>query len=165
MPAEEQSATPDRYLIVPRVVIFVRRATSYLLVRAAPNKRTWPGLYNGVGGHLERGEGALGAARRELLEETNLEADLWLCGTVVVDAGAIGVGLYVFTGEVTGGELRPSAEGEAEWVSIAQLPGLPTVSDVAPLVGRIHMMQRGDAPFSARSSYDQAGTLVIEFQS
>ncbi|MFH1186019.1 MAG: NUDIX domain-containing protein [Chloroflexota bacterium] len=150
-------------MLIPRTAIFVRDADTYLLIKGAPNKRLWPGKYNGVGGHIDRSEDVLASANRELREETGLEARLWLCGTVVVDAGDIGVGLYVFTGEVSGGVLRESAEGAAEWVRFDRIPSLPTVEDVPQLVGRIHDMRRGDPPFAARSHYDAAGRLQIEF--
>ena len=112
---------------------------------------------------MDRGEDVLTSARRELKEETGLEADLWLCGTVIVDAGEIGVGLYVLSGEVTGGSLMASAEGTAEWIPFAQVGALPTVADVPILLGRIRGMRRGDPPFAARSFYDPAGNLQMEF--
>jgi 8-oxo-dGTP diphosphatase len=163
MPVEEQGAGSDRYLLVPRVVVLARREQSYLLIKGSEARRLWPGLYNGVGGHLERGEAALDAARRELREETNLQADLWLCGTIVVDAGPIGVGLYVFTGEVTGGVLQASPEGEPAWIPIEQIAALPTVGDLVPILEQVHRMNRGDPPFSARSFYDRSGKLQIQF--
>lgn len=163
MPAAEQGVNPERYKVIPRTAIFLRSGESYLLLKGSEKKKIWPGRYNGIGGHLDRGEDALSCARRELREETGLEADLWLCGTVLVDAGEIGVGLYVFSGEVTGGTLRASEEGLAEWIEYGRVGRLPVVADVPVLLERISGMSRGDVPFSARSYYDEAGKLRIEF--
>ena len=163
MPAGDQGAAKDRYQVIPRTAIFVREGDSFLLIRGSPDKKLWPGKYNGVGGHIDRGEDVLTSARREFREETGLQARLWLCGTVLVDAGGVGVGLYVFTGEVTGGTLRASAEGMAEWIAFDLIPSLPTVEDVPQLTARILEMQPGDPPFAARSHYDAGGSLQLEF--
>ena len=164
MPVEEQAARPDRYLLIPRTVIFARRGDAYLLLKGSERKNIWPGLYNGVGGHVERGEDVLSSARREFSEETGLEADLWLCGTVIADAGAVGIGLYVFTGEVIAGVPTSTAEGVPEWIDFGRLKEIPTVSDVPPILKQIRSMKRGDPPFAGSSSYDLAGKLHIAFQ-
>ncbi len=163
MPQSDQGVTNNRYTIIPRTAIFLRRGDSYLLLKGAPTKRLWANKYNGLGGHVERGEDVLSAAKRELLEETGLNTELWLCGTLIVDAGEMGIGLYIFSGDCGEGEPQPSEEGTAEWVEYRAISQLPVVEDLPVLLPRIHVMKRGDQPFSARSYYDEEDQLIVEF--
>jgi len=165
MPQSDQGVTKDRYTVIPRTAIFLRRGDSYLLPKGAPTKRLWANKYNGLGGHVERGEDVLTSAKRELLEEAGLTADLWLCGTLIVDAGEMGICLYFFSGECPegAGEPQPSAEGLAEWIPFERISEIPVVEDLPVLLTRIHAMQRGDPPFSARSFYTEQDKLVVTF--
>jgi 8-oxo-dGTP diphosphatase len=152
-------------MLVPRTLIFVTRGNKVLLLKGAKNKRLWSRLYNGVGGHVEQGEDILSAAHRELLEETGLNiSNLWLCGITTVDTQTNpGVGIYIFRGECTEGELAYSKEGSLEWIQETDISILPMVVDLPILLPRILGMKYGDPPFSAHSKYNEAGELVVTF--
>jgi len=158
-----QRLDPDRYALVPRTLTFLERGGQILLLRLAEDRGEWAGRYNGIGGHIERGEDPLSAARREVAEESGLQAPgLKLCGVVAVDPGSrIGIGLYVFVGEPGPGTIRPSAEGTLEWASPESMAALPLVSDMPFLLPRALAAYRQGTTFSAAYQSTAEGTLQI----
>jgi 8-oxo-dGTP diphosphatase len=165
MPKSDQEIHSNRYMLIPRTLILVIRGDEVLLIKGGPRKRLWANLYNGIGGHIERGEDVITAARRELKEEAGLiVADLCLVGTILVDASdSTGVGIYVMRGNFIGGKTRSSEEGELEWVKMSDLDRLPLVEDLKIILRRMMSMRTSDAPFSARSYYDADDRLQVLF--
>ena len=166
MPSSDQGITDDRYMLIPRTLIFATCEDEVLLFRGAPDKRLWANRYNGIGGHVELGEDVLSAARREFQEETNLEPpDLWLCGAITINTEKhIGVGIYVFRGEMNK-KKTPSqtSEGTPTWIAEEEIESFPLVEDLYTILPRVLAMRKGDPPFSAHYSYDKADQLVIRF--
>lgn len=172
MPISDQGINLDRYLLIPRTLIFLIKEDRILLIKGGSDKRLWAGQYNGLGGHVERGEDILSAAHRELSEETGLEVqDLWLCGLITVDTGDnIGVGIYVLRGDLLSrssdysDQLPATSEGTLEWVQIDQLHSLPLVEDLPVLLPKVLQAHPSDPPFSALYWYDDEDRLMILFR-
>jgi 8-oxo-dGTP diphosphatase len=160
-----QRIQPDRYKLIPRTLTFLTRPEEVLLIRLGPDRGDWAGLLNGVGGHIERGEDPVQSARREIEEETGLIAgELRLSGVVIIDTGdQPGIGLFVFVGDVGGGELQAGSEGSPEWIRLDSLNDVPLVADLPELLPKVLSSGMHAAPFSATYEYDDAGKLSIRF--
>jgi 8-oxo-dGTP diphosphatase len=165
MPASDQGVDRERYMLVPRTLIFIVRWTFVLLLRGSKEKRLWSDLYNGIGGHVEKGEDILSAARRELQEEAGLECNnLFLCGIVTVDTLTNpGVGIYIFKGETSQVEIMESKEGKLEWIEYANIYKIPLVADLPMILPKVIELKNGDVPFSAHTMYDENGQMKVYF--
>jgi 8-oxo-dGTP diphosphatase len=155
-----------RYRVIPRSLCFITHNDAVLLLRGGPHKRLWAGRYNGIGGHVERGEDVYTAAAREIREETGLQVhNLQLRGVVHVDAGdpTTGILVFVFTAVAVNRQVVPSAEGALEWWSVGDLPVADMVEDLPVLLPKVLAMAPTDPPFAAFYGYDAEDRLVISF--
>ncbi|MEX1143407.1 MAG: NUDIX domain-containing protein [Anaerolineales bacterium] len=161
------SQAPDkaRYQFIPRVLVFLTRGDEVLLIKRGADRAVFPNKYNGLGGHVEKGESVLAAAHREVEEESGLTAtSLWLCALVAIDTGdqEVGIAMWVFRGEA-GGEPRRSPEGEIDWVPLSKIPELDMVEDIPTLLPKVLAMRPGDAPRWGLYTYDKNGNLSMVF--
>lgn len=169
MGVQEQGIDDGRWKLIPRTLCFLRHGGALLLMKRGLDRRAFPGRYNGVGGHVERGEDLLTAALREIEEETGLRADqlreLRLRGVCHIDAGgATGILLFVFSAEATTREVHgDEREGTLHWVMPAECADLPLVDDVSIFVHRLFGPQPSGALFYAHVDYDDQGRMVLHF--
>lgn len=110
-------------------VALVRGETLLLVLRAnAPSR----GYYAFPGGHVEPGETLEAAARRELLEETGLEAGTMTPLVLLHVEGEIAdYSLQVFAGSYAGGEPQAASDAEAAaFFTLAEMEGLRVLESV-----------------------------------
>ncbi len=156
--------TKPRYGVIPRVLCFLERDDLVLLLHGAPTKRLWPNRYNGIGGHVERGETPMEAARREILEEAGLKVDRLLLHAIIHverEGKETGVLLFVFTGSAPLGEVRPSEEGTLHWIPKDHALKLDLVSDLPWLLPKLWSLPASSPPFFARYFEDGEGKVHV----
>ncbi len=139
MTSTPQKLIPDRYHVVPRTIIFVFNNEKVLLQKGALDKKINAGLWNGLGGHIERHENIITAAKRELFEESGISCDkLDFCGTIMIDVVAEeGIILFVFGYKNGQCGFNESSEGKLEWFSVTEIPDLDIVDDVPFLIEKV----------------------------
>jgi 8-oxo-dGTP diphosphatase len=166
MSLDGQRLDARRYQVVPRTLIFGVRDRKVLLQRVPSGRGAWAGLWNGIGGHIEQGESAGQAARREFREETGLDlVELHLAGEVIVDLGVSpGIGFSVFAAAIAEGAPISSEEGELRWFSPEEAAQAEVVEDLPTLLPRALDCLDGAAAFTAIYRYDEAGKLTISIE-
>ena len=157
----------ERYMLSPRTLIFLLNGEDVLLIQRAPGAHLFPGMLNGVGGHVERGENVMSAAQRELREETGLDIpDLSLCCVLHADEGPDrpGVLVFIFVGHTEQRDVVESGEGTLHWVPVTQINELNLIPDLPEILGRVLALPGDGQPLFARSAISlDDGIWEIEF--
>ncbi len=163
MENHKQKILPESYSVIPRTLIFIKKNDKLLLLKGAVDKKIWPGLYNGIGGHVERGEDVLTAAKRELLEETGLrDINIDLRAIIFIDVEEMhGISMFVFSGNTNGNRIISNEEGTLEWIKISDLRNYPLVEDLYHL---IPLVLKSDKKIKFGRYYYKDGKLLMAFE-
>ncbi len=134
------SGKPERHSARLACLVFLVRDGAVLLERRPATSDRFAGLWDAVGGHVEAGEDIEASARRELREETGLEASRLRLRGVIHESGLLGhhYVVFLFVGECGEGEARAGdGVGELAWHPVEALAALPLVPDVHVLLPRL----------------------------
>ena len=115
----------ERYKFILRTLTFMRNGEDILLLKGAPTKRLYANKYNGVGGHVEKGEAIPASALREIHEEVGITDiyNLRLHAVISIDTDLdSGIILFVFTVYTETRSFSESSEGIPEWFNRDNLP-------------------------------------------
>jgi len=119
-----RTVRPRRPRVRAAVVVLSDRGR--WLVQRRPASGLLPGLWEFPGGHIERDERPVDAARRELREETGLSADRWVrLGTVRHTYSHFSVELHAFAARLSGTPSRGNRAGRQRWVTPSEFRRLP----------------------------------------
>jgi len=145
----------ERHVARLATVSFVRSGEALLLLRHGPGSERFAGRWNGVGGHVEAGEGVRAAARRELFEEAGLDVPQLRLRGVVHESGLLGHAyvVFFFVGEAPSRVLRPAPGVELAWHPLAKVRELPLVDDLHDL---LEALLANPEPVLAVERYDGA---------
>jgi 8-oxo-dGTP diphosphatase len=160
--AARSPSKPARHTARLASLVFVRCGEDVLLMRHPQTSDRFPGLWNGIGGHVEAGESIHQAALRELREESGLALDQVTLRGVIHESGMVGNAyvVFLFYGEIAERPIAEltSPEGIAlAWQPIEKLGDLPLVSDIAELLPKV---LASGAPFFATESFDGSDKQV-----
>ncbi len=123
------------------VTVLVFRGEHLLTMQRAADAAAGPGVWEGVSGRVRPDEDPLDAARRELLEETSLEAAVRPRPVDVYAASRRGepMTVIVFAADHRRGEVVLSQEHDAfQWVALAELSALGVPPRLIEAARRAH---------------------------
>jgi len=159
----------NRYKVIPRTLVFLfdKDKKKVLLINGSSNKKNFANQYNGIGGHIESGEGILFAAKRELSEEAGIEDPiaLMLCGVMMISKGDdVGISVYIFKSTLEKNYVWSSSEGSTEWVLLSEINKLPIVEDLKIILPKIIEWELGHDLIIVNKNITKTGEEEIIFE-
>lgn len=117
------------------------------------------GMYNVLGGHMEKGEDVIESANREILEESGIKPiKTKLAGIVhVSDFFGKDVLMFITRSDTNELDLKESDEGRLVWVDLNKIDSYKIYEDVKPFLKRI---LESDELFIGTSKFDGKGILL-----
>lgn len=152
---------PVRHTVIPRAMCLVFYKDEVLLIKASDEKE-WSGIYNPIGGHIEKGESIIESAKREIKEESGINPlNIKLKGIIhVTNFFSKDIMMFITSSIVkTKKLLYQHDEGKLEWVKLTNLTKIKIFEDVKPIIDRVLKMKTGEI-FVGTSEFDGKDRLL-----
>jgi 8-oxo-dGTP diphosphatase len=143
----------QRYMVFPRVLVFVMKGDELLLIRYSgkgenmnQEKADRKDIYNCIGGHVEKGEDVIEAAVKEAREEAGINLiDPKVKGIINID-GFAGKDImnFVILGTTEDEPAATSLEGKLEWVKKDKMKDINVVEDIVPILEKLLSLKDGE---------------------
>ena len=117
-------------------LVFAERDGRVLLRRNPVAASRFPGLWNGLGGHVDAGEDIAASARREVREEASIAVEALRLRLVLHEAALEGEAyvIFVFAAKARRGEPVAEPGSEVRFASREELADLDVVPDLFPIL-------------------------------
>jgi 8-oxo-dGTP diphosphatase len=150
----------ERHTVIPRNMCFVFHGREVLLIKAS-EKKDWAGMYDPIGGHIEKGESIIDSANREIREESGLRVTGTKLRGIVHVTNFFGkdIMLFITASIAKSKKVVGSYEGEPEWVNFEDLDKIKVFEDVKPILKHVVKM-RSDELFVGTSEFDGKDKLL-----
>lgn len=121
--------------------------------------------WNFLGGRVERGEDPLDTAKRELIEEAGIQADLQFRGVVTAIVRETGEywSMFLFVASVDRPDIVPSAEGPLRWVAPDEVDLLSVFPDIPYLLP--HLKNSAGGILLAKYTFARPEATTLETSS
>jgi len=152
------------YKVIPRTLVFIFNRGRILLINQAKKEKVGFGKWNGVGGHIERGEDPIEAAIREVYEETGLKIKnlkLKFISLIEEDVNT-GVCLFIFKGYSKNNKVSESEEGEIRWFFPHQLNNNVKLMDDLPQIIDLVNKSDDDSSVKVLKYFSKKSELIID---
>ena len=152
----------ERYKIIPRTLIFLFHQNELLLIKHNSEKKIGYGKWNGIGGHIEKGENPFDAAIREVREETGLSIlKLNLAFfTIIPETNAYGIGLFIFSGKSRTKKIIESTEGQLKWIEMSRLNQYPLMQDLNCFIDLVLKSRKCRSPKILSYQKEKDGVMI-----
>ena len=160
----------QRHQTIPRSLCFVFNAEKQLLlVKFSENKGEMQGFYNPPGGHIEKEEGILENAEKEIYEETGLKVTATCLKGVLHATNFFGKDIMLFVTESKAVDPAIPAdfefeEGQPEWIDLNKINEIKIFEDIKLILNKLQGLKAGEI-FTAKSRFDGKGKLLaLDFE-
>lgn len=151
------------HTVTLRTMSFIFYRDETLLIRASEQKK-YPGVYDPMGGHVEKSEDVLDCAVREIKEETGIDIPNVRLSGVMHVTNFFGEDMILF---VTRSDLTakvtppPHEEGTFEWIPIDRLDAINVFDDLKPLLRAVRALKATEL-FTGRIRFDDGKLADIK---